>query len=273
MRGFFHSMSNDSLVSGLPLDYLLPYTLQSTPMASVQQHEKMWVVAAMLCRYLETFTDGVIVMNGKEPLGVLGGRELLAKLLRNPTLEFFEDYEARQVMTEHINIISPKTTLGELLSMMMRQRIGIALIPYNDHDYSSISVRSLLEIAAVSKSDMKVSNIPKKNIVTISPDCTIKDVILTMLQYQTRKLVFEDFSTYVSDRGIIEKIALGLDYLSYSPDFLDMKASLFNPKSLKKLNGDMKITSLSKIMIGMDVPYVLVNDQIISSWDIGMLLK
>lgn len=271
--GFFHNKSNDSLLSSFPLEHILPYTLQSTPVASVQQDEKVWVVTAMLCRYLETFTDGIIVMNEKVPLGILGGRELLARLIRNPTLEFFDNYSARQVMTEHVNIISPKTTLGELLSMMIRQRIGIAIIPYSDNGYSSISVRTLLEVAAVASSDMMVSEIPKKNIITINHDHTIKDAILTMFQYQTRKLIFEDFSTYISDRGIIEKIAFDLDYLSHSPDFLNMKANLFNPKSLRKLDKDMKVTTLAKIMLGMDVPYVLVNDQIISPWDIAMLLK
>jgi len=272
-RGFYHNMGSNSRLSGFPLDYLLPYTLRSTPMASVQKDEKMWVVTAMLCRYLESFTDGVIVMDGKKPLGVLGGRELLSKLLRNPTPDFFENYEAGQVMAEHINIISPKTTLDELLTMMMVQRLGIAIIPYKDHGYASISARSLLEVAATAKSDMRVSDMPKKTIVTISPDDSIKEVILTMLQYQTRKLVFDDFSTYISDRGIIEKIALGMNYLSNSPEFLNTKANLFNPKLLKKIDGDVKITTLAKIMMGMDVPYVLVNDHIVSPWDILLLLK
>lgn len=271
-HGFFSHYDNSRLID-LPLNQLLPYTLLSTPMASVQKNEKMWVVTAMLCRYLEAFTDGIIVMNEKEPLGVLGGKEVLSSLLRNPTHEFFEDYEAEQVMVEHINIISPKTTLGELLLMMMRQRIGIAAVPYKDHGYASISARSLLEIAATGKSDMKVSDLPKKKIVTISPDEPIKDVILTMLKHQTRKLVFDDLSTYISDRGIIEKIALGMNYLANSSDFLNTKACLFNPKLLKKIDGDMKITTLAKIMIGMDVPYVLVNNHIISPWDIILALN
>lgn len=272
-QGFFYSMYDNSRLSDLPLDYLLPYTLRSTPMASVQKNEKMWVVTAMLCRYLESFTDGIIVMNEKEPLGVLGGRETLSRLLRNPTLEFFEDYTAGQIMAEHINIISPKTTLDELLMMMMRQRLGLAIIPYKDHGYASISARSLLEVAATAKSDMRVSDMPKKKIVTISPDDSIKNVILTMLQHQTRKLVFDDLSTYISDRGIIEKIALGMNYLANSSDFLNTKASSFNPKLLKKIDADVKITTLAKIMMGMDVPYVLVNDHIISPWDIILVLK
>lgn len=270
---FSYSMDDNSRLSDLTLDYLLPYTLHSTPIASVQKNEKMWVVTAMLCRYLESFTDGVIVMNEKEPLGVLGGRETLSRLLQNPTLEFFEDYTAGQIMADHINIVSPKTTLGELLLMMMRQRLGVAIIPYKDHGYASISARSLLEVAATAKSDMRVSEIPKKKIVTVSPDDSIKNVIITMLQHQTRKLVFDDLSTYISDRGIVEKIALGMNYLANSSDFLNTEANSFNPKLLTKIDADIEITTLAKTMISMDVPYVLANDHIISPWDIILVLK
>lgn len=270
---FSYSTDDNSRLSDLTLDYLLPYTLHSTPIASVQKNEKMWVVTAMLCRYLESFTDGVIVMNEKEPLGVLGGRETLSRLLRNPTLEFFEDYTAGQIMADHINIVSPKTTLGELLLMMMRQRLGVAIIPYKDHGYASISARSLLEVAATAKSDMRIRDIPKKKIVTISPDDSIKNVILTMLQHQTRKLVFDDLSTYISDRGIIEKISLGMNYLANSSDFLNTEANSFNPKLLTKIDADIEITTLAKIMISMDVPYVLANEHIISPWDIILVLK
>ncbi|MFQ5476394.1 MAG: hypothetical protein ACE5DT_05110, partial [Nitrosopumilus sp.] len=266
---FFHAINEDTPLSSYSLEDLLPRTLMSTPITSAQHTDKMWVITAMLCRYLETFTDGVIIMKNEKPLGVLGGRETLARILLNPTLGFFEEHTAGQVMTEHVNIISRKTTLSDLLLKMIRQRIGIAIVPYDRVGYAAISIRIALEIAAQSKSDMRASEMPKRDIVTFNREDRIQDVITSMFQYQTRKLVLDDYSAYISDRGILEKIALGLNYLAYTPDFLDLKAGLFNLKQVRKIHDDLTIPTLAKIMLGMDVPYVMVQDQIISPWDIA----
>jgi len=212
-------------------------------------------------------------MEGDKPLGILGSRETLALVKKNPTPEIFEEYLAKDVMCESVNIVSPQTALGNLISMMERQRIGFAIIPYKNGGYASISVRSLLEIAALSNLDLRISKIPKKHLATFNPNDTINEVLTTMFHMQTRRLISEDHSLFISDRGIIEKIATDLNYLNGTSNFLGMKAQLFPLHQVKKIFHDMTVQTLAKIMLGMDVPYVLFHDQVISPWDIAMLLR
>lgn len=265
-------MVSDKSLAGHTLEELLPHSLMSVPIISAQATDKIWIVTAMLCHHLETFTDNIVIMEGDKPLGILGSRETLALIKKNPTPEIFEEYMAKDVMCEFVNIVSPKTTLEDLILLIERQRIGFAIIPYKNGGYAAVSVRALLEIAALSNLDLRTSEIPKKSLVTFNPDDTINKVLTTMFHRQIRRLISEDHSLFISDRGIIEKIVTDLNYLDGISNFLEMKASSFPLYPVRKISNDITIPKLAKIMLGIDIPYVLFHDQVISPWDIAMLL-
>ncbi len=161
--------------------------------------------------------------------------------------------------------------------MMQHQRTGFAVIP-NDSRwysrwYSAISVRTLLEISALSKTDMKASEIPKKNIITFTKEDTMDYILTSMFHTQTRRLVLEDYSYFISDRLILEKIAFKLNYLNGVSNFLEIKAGTFPLKRLEKISEDLPIPELAKKMLSMDTPYVMTQDRIISPWDLAIILR
>lgn len=245
----------------------------STPAITAPPTEKMWIMTSMLCRYLESFIDNIIIIQDDKPIGVLGGKETLFGLFKNPTFEFFDQITAGEVMGGFGNVVTSKTTLSDLISMMQHQRTGFAVIPHDKGWYSAISVRTLLEVSALSKTDMKASEIPKKNIITFTKEDTMDYILTAMFHMQTRRLVFEDYSSFISDRLILEKIAFKLNYLDGVSNFLEIKASTFPLKKLEKISEDLPIPELAKRMLSMDTPYVMTQDRIISPWDIALLLR
>lgn len=259
--------------SECPLEEILPHTLMSVPAPTVQSTEKMWVVTAMCCSYLESFTDAILVMQDNKPLGIVAGRETLRGVLKNPSFEYFDRFTAGQALSVLPTVITPQTILSDLILNMERQRFGFAVIPYNDGGYAAISVRMLLEIAALSEIEKKASDIPKKFIVTFRQNDTIENILKAMFQNQTRRLVQEDHSCFISDRLIIEKIATKLNYLDGVSDFLKMKVEEFPQKKFENISEDLPIPELAKKMLGMETPYVLIQDRIISPWDVAILLR
>lgn len=235
--------------------------------------EKMWIITSMLCRYLESFIDNMIIIQDDKPIGILGGKETLFGLLKNPTFEFFDQVTAGEVMGGFSNVVTSQTTLSDLISLMQHQRTGFAVIPHDKGGYSTISVRTLLEVSALSKTDMKASEIPKKNIITFTKEDTMDYILTSMFHTQTRRLVLEDYSSFISDRLILEKIAFKLNYLNGVPNFLEIKAGTFPLKRLEKISEDLPIPELAKKMLSMDVPYVMTQDRIISPWDIAIILR
>ena len=215
----------------------------------------------------------MIIIQDNEPIGILGGKETLFGLLKNPTFEFFDEVTAGEVMGGFSNVVTSQTTLSDLISMMHHQRTGFAVIPHDSGWYSAISVRTLLEVAALSKTDMKASEIPKKKIITFTQEDTMDDILTAMFHAQTRRLVLEDYSSFISDRLILEKIAFKLNYLNGVPNFLEIKAGTFPLKRLEKISEDLPIPKLAKKMLSMDVPYVMTQDRIISPWDIAIILR
>lgn len=272
---------NKKIQAGVPISKYsfkdLPQSLMSNPAITAPPTEKMWIMTSMLCRYLESFIDNMLIIQDDKPIGILGGKETLFGLLKNPTFEFFDQVTAGEVMGGFSNVVTSKTTLSDLISMMQHQRTGFAVIP-NDSRwysrwYSAISVRTLLEISALSKTDMKASEIPKKNIITFTKEDTMDYILTSMFHTQTRRLVLEDYSSFISDRLILEKIAFKLNYLNGVSNFLEIKAGTFPLKRLEKISEDLPIPELAKKMLSMDTPYVMTQDQIISPWDIAIILR
>ncbi|HMK33382.1 MAG TPA: CBS domain-containing protein, partial [Nitrosopumilaceae archaeon] len=189
---------------------------------------------------------------------------------KNPTFDFFNNTLVGKIKSDGLIIITPETKLSDLLKRWKQTGRAFAIIPNQYHGYSAISARKLLEVGMLCNTDIRVNDIPKKRIVTFKQNQTVREIINSMFENKTRRLVLENTTQFLSDRIVIEKIATDLNYLRDVDDFLGMKASIFKLENAKIISQDMKIPELCKIMYGMLHPYVMTNDQVISPWDLIM---
>jgi hypothetical protein len=93
-----------------------------------------------------------------------------------------------------------------------------------------------------------------------------------MLKNKTRKLLLENTNQFISDRIIIEKIASDLNYLRTVGNFLEMPVTGFGLEYAKVITKDIMVNELASIMFGMQHPYAVFRDQVISPWDICLAL-
>ena len=255
------------------LKELLPFSLFSTPCVSIQKESKVWNGAAMLIHYLESFTDSLVVTDQNEPIGIVGGREVIEGVLNTPTSEFFDSKFIKDIMDTNLVQISENNTLNNLLDEWTETKRGFSMIPNQYGGYSAVSVRRILEIGITCKTKMMISDLPKKKVISFKKDDPIREVINSMLENQTRKLVLENSNKFISDRIIIEKIARDLNYLREVDDFLSIPASSFFFAEAKILDEDIPIQKAYEIMFGMLHPYLIFKDQVISPWDLCKNLK
>jgi len=259
-------------LSSYSLDELLPNSLLSSPAVSIRTTDTVADAASLLAHHLESFTDSLVVTKDAYPAGLVGGIELLDGVLKNPTSDFFDNTLVGEIMNDKLAIITRQTKLSDLLKQWQQARRAFAIIPNQYHGYSVVSARKLLEVGALSKTDMRVSDMPKKKIVTFTKDYTVKEIIVSMFENKTRKLILENVLLFISDRIIIEKIVNDLNYLRNINNFLDMKADIFKLESPKIISENLEIPEVCKIMCDMLHPYVVTSDQVISPWDITMAL-
>jgi len=228
----------------------------------------------MLIHYLESFTDSLVVTEEDEkPIGVIGGREIIENIFKNPTSQFFDETKVDQVMNTDLTIISEKIKLKELLDKWKKTRRAFSIIPNSLGGYSAISGRKLLEIGANCITDLTISELPKKEVATFDLNDTMRDIINLMLEKNTRKLRLRSTNNFISDRLIIQTVAQDLDFFR-NTKFLDQKIEKsFKLEEAKKISKDINLAEISKIMYGMLHPYIFFQEQVITPWDICMALE
>ncbi|MGI0073613.1 MAG: CBS domain-containing protein [Nitrosotalea sp.] len=264
----------DKPIRSYYLEELLPNSLMSSPTVSVRTIDKVSEVALLLPHHLETFTDSLVVTRDDQPIGIIGAIEILEVVLKNPTAAFFDDITTDQIMnTDKLIILKPRTPLSELLQRWRQTRRAFAIIPNQYHGYSVISARKLLEIGAACKTNVRISNIPKKEVITFRKDSSVREIISSMFENKTRKLILKDTSFFISDRIIIEKITRELNCLRNEDSFLEMKANIFRLDEAKKISDNLKINEASKMMYDMQSPYLMIENQVVTPWDIAMSLS
>ena len=256
------------------LKELLALSFTSTPAVSIRKENKMWVATGMLIHYLESFTDSLVVTEDDEiPIGVIGGKEIIENIFKNPSSNFFDNTTVEQIFDKNLVILSENTTLDELLTKWKKSRRAFSIIPNHLGGYSAISGRKLLEIGANCVTDLTLSEFPKKNVLSFEKDNSIKEVIQLMLENNTRKLLLKDTNYFVSDRLLIQSIAKDFNFFR-NVNFLDRKfEESFKLEEATKISKNLNLTEISKMMYMMPHPYVIYENQVISPWDICMILE
>ena len=263
---------SSSIISNCPLNDLLQNSLTSTPCVNIRKNAKVRVATGMLVQYLETFTDSVVVRDGTKPIGVIGGREIIQGVYKNPSSDFFEMQQVEDIADNRLNVVTSDITIKELISLWKDVGRAFAVINMGNDDYSVISVKKLLEIGINNTFKFHISEIPKKKIITFDKDATFGNIIKLMLENRTRKILLEGTNQFINDRIIIETIEK-FDYLLGNDNFLDIPVSIVSLEEAKVVSDDLSLSDISKIMYEMSQPLIIHEDRVISPWDICMALE
>lgn len=260
------------LISEKPLSELLGNSLTSTPCVNVGTKARVKVVTGMLVQYLESFTDSVVVREGVTPVGILGGREIIQGVFKNPASEFFEMNFVEDIMDNRLKVITADSSLQELLEVWKSVSRAFAAINVGNDDYSAISAKKILEIGMNFETDFHISQIPKKKTVTFEKDATVGEVMKLMLENKSRKIVQKDSNLFLNDRAIIEAIE-NFDYLLGRDNFLDIPAKVLKFEPARIVSDDLNLAEISQILYDSSHPLVIYEESPITRWDVCLALE
>ena len=260
-----------STFSNRPLGEILQNSLTSTPCVNVRKNAKVRVATGMLVQYLETFTDSIVVRDETNPIGIIGGREIIRGVYKNPSSDFFEMKQVEDITDKRLNVVTADTNLNKLISLWKEMGRAFAIVDMGNDDYSVISVKKLLEIGMNNTSEFHISEFPKKKIITCSKDATFGEVMKLMLENKTRKIILEGTNQFINDRIIIETIEK-MEYLVNTENFLEIPISVVSLENAKVVTDDLSLSEISKMMFEMTHPLIIHENSPISPWDICMAL-
>lgn len=251
---------------------LLPETLTYSLCIFIEKGKEVWVVAGMLAQYLESATDSVLVLDDGNPVGVIGGKEIMENILKNPTSSLFYGTRVEEIMESNPVMITEEIKYKELMKQWQGRGRAYAIIENEWGHYSAISAKKILEIGMRCKTNISITDLPKKSPVTFKKDDTIGSIIKAMFENKTRKILLEDSNKYLNDRIIIETITEKMHHLKGIDYFLNVPANIIELEEARIILDDLKINEVSAMMHDMEHPYVIYKDQIVTPWDICMIL-
>lgn len=253
-------------------DDLLPRTLVSSPISSIENIDNVWIACSMLSRVSDT-TNNLVVLQNQFPLGILGGKEILAGLLKNPTPYYFHDILAEEIMNRRFYLDTRDAKLDKILEQMRKTKSDFIILQNSKHSFSAISLREILEVGTLCKSNIEISDLPEKKIKNFQRDDLVEDIIKSLIQDNIEFLLLENESLFIDSMTIIEKIVGDLKYLKNCNNFLDLNASIFKFESPKLIPNNLTLSEICQTMLSMKHPYVMTSNNLFTPKSILEILS
>jgi CBS domain-containing protein len=240
---------------------------------NIDNSRGVWIATLMCTQYLESTIDSIVVRDDDfRPIGIVGGYDLLDHLRRNPTRDSQYKAKVEEIMFRDIPKTEKETKLKDLINSWKRSGRAFAIIHNEYGDYSPVSARRMLEVGTRCKTDISISSMPKKKIVTFKVDEPLEQVLNTMYENKTRKLLLQDSNQYISDRLILGGISRMLNLETDIDDLLHIPINKFDTEEVKVIKDDLKFDRLCSVMDRMEHPFVMYDDTVITPWDVCLTL-
>jgi len=262
-----------SSIAELTLDEILSDSLTDTPCVYLNEEREVWVATEMCVQYLESIVDSIVIRNGDlTPVGIVGGYDLLNHIRKNPTRDFQYEHKVKEIMYNELPIVEKETRFKDLMETWKNSKRAFAITPNSFQGYSPISARKLLDVGIKCQSNVSISSIPKKKIVTFGLDDSLGKIIDLMFEHNTRKLLLEYSNQFISDRIILEEISKTLKFHSDVENLLDIPVSQIELQNVTILKEDLNLNQICLMLYEMDHPYLIYRDISVSPWDICLTL-
>ncbi len=257
----------------LTLEEMFSDSLTSTPCVYLNQEREVYVATEICVQYLESVIDSIVIRDDEHNvLGIVGGYDILNHVRKNPTRDFQYETKVKDIMFKELPIVEKTTTFKDLMHKWTASRRAFAIIPNSFQGYSPISARKMLEIGIKCETDISISSLPKKEMITFQPDDSLKTIVELMFKHNTRKLLLEYSNQYISDRLVLKEISKLLKFQPDVENLLGIPVNQVELDDVTVIKEDLSLDQICKKMYKMDHPYIIYKDISVTPWDICNVL-
>jgi len=255
------------------LEEIFSDSLTDTPCVYLNQEREVGIATEMCVQYLESSVDSIVIRDDDHnPIGIVGGYDLLNHIRANPTRDYQYDTKVKEIMYDNLLIVEKGMTFQSLMEKWKESRRAFAIIPNAFQGYSPISARKMLEVGIRCKTNISISSMPKKKMITFQSDDSLKTIVDLMFEHNTRKLLLEYSNQFISDRLILKEISKLLKFQPDVDNFLEIPVNQVELDDVTVIREDLNFNQLCTKMYEMDHPYVIYNDISVTPWDICNVL-
>lgn len=262
----FQSLLNgeDITLDVCSFEEVLPYSLLSIPVSTITPNDDVWIAASMLSRIADA-TNNLVVIDDEFPIGTVSAFEIIDGLQKRPTSEFFSE-GVTKIMNADFYIDSRTVNIVNILNRMNKSKNPFTVIQNDRTNFSQFSIRQVLEIGALCKTDLEASSFAQKRIASFKRDDTIKDIIEKLKKEESRFVVLEDEFSFVNYDILLEKLKELNN--AQNENLLSLSASTLKTITPTLISDKLTISEICKIMLNVRYPCVMTSDRIITPYDI-----
>ena len=262
-------------ISELTLKQIFSDSLTDTPCVYLNKEREVHIATEMCVQYLESSVDSIVIRDDEhKPLGMVGGYDLLKYIRANPNRDSQYDAKVKDAMSKNLLVVEKDMTFQNLMEKWCASRRAFAITPNAFQGYSPISARKMLEVGIKCKTDVSISSMPKKKLITFQPDDSLSKIVDLMFKHNTRKLLLEYSDQFISDRLILKEISKLLKFQPDVDNFLEVPINQLELENVTVIREDLGLDHLCAKMYEMEHPYVIYKDISVTPWDIcNMLLS
>lgn len=266
----FQSLLNgeDISLNICSFEEVLPYSILSNPISTISTHDNIWIAAAMLARISDA-TNNLVVIEDGFPIGTIDAKQIVSGLQKNPTAKYFEK-SVSKIMSPDFYIDSRNVNISSILKRMNKTKNFFTVIENDKANFSQFSIKQVLEVGSLCRSDITVSDIPGRKIRTFDRDERINDVIRRLENEPIGLLALKDDIAFISYEVLLEKIK-ELN-TPQNDKIFDLSASTLKTITPTLISEKLSLAEICKVMLSLRYPYVMTQDQIITPEDIVELM-
>ena len=262
----FQSLLNgeDITLDVCSFEEVLPYSLLSIPISTLTPNDDVWIASSMLSR-ISDVTNHLVIVEDEFPIGTVSASEIIGGLQKRPSSEFFSE-NVTKIMNADFYIDSRSVNISSILNRMSKSKNPFTIIQNDRTNFSQFSIRQVLEIGALCKTDLEASSFAQKQVAGFKRDDTIKDVIEKLKKEEGKFIILEDEFSFVNHDILLEKLKELNN--TKSENLLNLSASTLKTITPTLISDKLTISEICKIMLNVKYPCVMTSNRIITPYDI-----
>ena len=251
---------------------LLPQSVKSSPISSLSGEDNLWIATSMLNRVSEN-SDHIVIIEKEYPSGIIGTKEILQGVLKNPTLDFFDKTLSHDIMNRKFYLDTRNAKLTKILSQMNSTNCTFSIIQNSKYDFTSISYREILEIGSMSQIEEIQELETSETVTAVNRDSSVKEIIKLLVQGKSELVQLEGESLVLDRQSIIQNIVTKLNFLENIDNFLELNSTIFQFQAPKLIPDNLAFPEICKLMLDMKFPYLITSKRIWTPLDVMEILS
>lgn len=255
-----------------PISEIVPHIFRR-PLLYVGPSDSLLQVATFLAIGPQIYVDGLVVLDNHKGVGTIGGRNIIEYILYHQ--DRWIQGTASTVMSRLEAAVKADDTLKVALDVFHRTGFAFVPITINEKVVTSLSVRDLLKVVVTSKLSTTVGELSSP-LISMDSNTTIGDALEIMLEQGIRNLIVKDNdrTTILNDRKILEFLLSheGRQVMTSKRlnGLFETKVNVLDLLAAKYVGRDTSASIAAELLIDLNNPCLLVDDSVVTPWDIIM---